>query len=198
MKTRLISLLLLLSVCAVAHAEGRTKVQPSEYRYGKRGYFGTARVSYIRWSEIVKHVPAISTEVINGYSFNPWFMLGGGVGATYTMYPASMTSVNEPKGALRVPFYLHLRSNILDRRVSPFVAANLGGGFCKGYIPSDNLFGFEPEQLNGFYGFYYAELQLGLAVRLKNGKMVDFGVSLPLDFGDGVNGGGKFSLGFTW
>ena len=43
-----------------------------EYRYGDKGYFGTARANYIMWN-FDSSIPAVSVDIINGYSFNPWF-----------------------------------------------------------------------------------------------------------------------------
>ena len=167
-----------------------------EYRYGDKGYFGTARANYIMWN-FDSSIPAVSVDIINGYSFNPWFMLGGGLGVVYTHYSGDKSSDNKSHGAVRVPVYLHLRGNLLDRRVTPFLAVNLGGGFCKGYAERHLI--YHPEIINHLYGFLYEEVQLGVAARLKGGQMIDFGLSVPLDImGHGANGGLKFSFGYTW
>ena len=183
----------ILIICAliIGTAVGAEKTQ-QEYRYGCKGVFGTARVSYIMWAKSVGFTPAASAEIIYGYSFNPWFMLGGGVGVTYSHFPKDVTSMGESRGAIRVPVYLHLRTNILDRKVSPFIAVNLGGGFCKGYLAAASGL---PEVEDNFELFIYGEPQVGVALRLKGGKMVDFGVSVPLY---SLDGGIKFGVGFTW
>ena len=130
---RRIFAILIICTLIIGTAVGAEKAQ-QEYRYGCKGVFGTARVSYIMWAQAVGFTPAASAGIIYGYSFNPWFMLGGGVGVTYSHFPKDVTSVGESRGAVRVPVYLHLRTNILDRKVSPFIATNLGGGLCQGYM----------------------------------------------------------------
>lgn len=100
--------------------------------------------------------------------------------------------MGESRGAIRIPIYLHLRTNILDRRVSPFVALNLGGGVHKGYIP---LGYSNPEVENDFHIFAYGEPQIGVVLRLKDGRMVDIGASVPLY---NLDAGLKFGVGFTW
>ena len=165
-----------------------------EYRYGDKGYFGTVRAGYTMWSTTRVWAPAIDVEVINGYSFNPWFMLGGGVGITHIHFPGKITSAKENRCAVNIPLYLHLRTNILDRKVAPIVALNVGGQFYKGYLPK-GYGNYEVENCTKILP--YTELQLGAAVRLKGGKMIDFGFSVP-----GVchllANGLKFSFGYTW
>lgn len=188
---RKIFAILIICTLIIGTAVGAEKAQ-QEYRYGDKGVFGTARVSYVMWAQAVGFTPAASAEIIYGYSFNPWFMLGGGVGVTYSYFPKDVTSMGESRGAIRVPVYLHLRTNILDRKVSPFIAANLGGGLCKGYMQGGMGL---PDVEEGFGLFVYGEPQIGVALRLKGGKMVDFGVSVPLY---SLDAGIKLGVGFTW
>ena len=187
---RFVVLLFVVSICSIANGQER------EYRYGWRGYYGTAKASYLMWEHRIYTVPAIGLDVVNGYSFNQWFMLGGGVGVVYTIFPESKNSFKENLSAIRVPMYLQLRANIIDRRVSPTAALNLGGGFCKGYLPL--IIDGANEERSGSYGFYYIEPQVGVSVRLYNGQMVDFGISMHMDIGRGVSCGYKFGVGFTW
>lgn len=184
MKRLVVLMSLLLSLGGVVAAEGTAP----QYRYGSRGYFGTARANVQTMSAFWFNDPAVGVDLINGYSFNPWFMLGGGVGFIYTCVPG--------EGAVRIPIYLHLRANVLDRKVTPFFSLNLGGGFCKGYQPG--LSDGAAEEPNGHYWFSCIEPQVGVAVYLKNGRMIDFGASIYLDAGRGLNGGLKFGIGFTW
>jgi hypothetical protein len=183
--------LLVIFALIVSVAIGKSNTS-KEYNYGKRGQFVTARASYIMWDDISGFLPAASIEGIYGFSCNPWFMVGGGIGVTYSHFPKHITSMGESRGAIRIPIYLHLRTNILDRRVSPFVALNLGGGVHKGYIP---LGYSNPEVENDFHIFAYGEPQIGVALRLKGGRMVDIGASVPLY---NLDAGLKFGVGFTW
>lgn len=153
------------------------------------GYFGTTRASFII-SDCSPYRPGLgfSVDVINGYSFNHWFSLGGGISAIY--------SIEEGGNNVRVPIYIHLRADVINRKVAPFFALNLGGGFCKGYL--QKIINGADAEANGCYGFYSIEPQAGIAVRLKNGKLIDCGVSAHADFGRGINVIGKFGVGFTW
>lgn len=176
---RLFTLLTLILLVTTAMAQTR------EYRYGKRGYFGSATAAYAMHNNT--H-PGFSAEIVNGYSFNPWFMLGGGVGAVWYNSQGNGTG----KGYA----FVHLRANVLDRRVTPFFALNIGGGYCQGYLK-----GFrdgKPEELNGHYGFYCAEPKVGVGIRMKNGHIIDLGASLYMDAGRGVDAAFKIGIGYNW
>ncbi len=173
----LLSVALLICICASAKETKR------DYRYGKKGYFGTATVGYVAPGK------GVGIDVVNGYAFNPWFMLGGGLGIRYT----------NPKGHyhISIPAYVHLRANFLDRRVTPFFALNVGGGLGLGYLSSGPSLD-KPDQTDARYFFTFGEPQLGIAVRLKNGRMVDLGVGPFLEIGEGLHAGVKIGVGFTW
>lgn len=179
-------LLLVLLGAVVINAEAQ------EYRYAKRGYFRSVRVGVIATSLDVGH----SVDLVNGYAFNKWFMMGGGIGVQYTIYNINSDD-NSGQTNVKVPIYLHLRANVLDRKVTPYFSLNLGGGFCKGYLPDLGPDANRAE-VNGSYEFYYVEPLAGVAVRFGGGKMLELGLSLQADFGRGMNGGPKFGVGFTW
>jgi hypothetical protein len=179
-------LLLVLLGAVVINAEAQ------EYRYAKRGYFRSVRVGVIATSLDVGH----SVDLVNGYAFNKWFMMGGGIGVQYTIYNIDSDD-NSGQTNVKVPIYLHLRANVLDRKVTPYFSLNLGGGFCKGYLP-DLGPDAAPAEINGSYEFYYVEPLAGIAVRFGGGKMLELGLSFQADFGRGMNGGPKFGVGFTW
>ena len=179
-------LLLVLLGAVVINAEAQ------EYRYAKRGYFRSVRVGVIATSLDVGH----SVDLVNGYAFNKWFMMGGGIGVQYTIYNIDSDD-NSGQTNVKVPIYLNLRANVLDRKVTPYFSLNLGGGFCKGYLP-DLGPDAAPAEINGSYEFYYVEPLAGVAVRFKGGKMLELGLSLYADFGRGISGGPKFGVGFTW
>ena len=179
-------LLLVLLGAVVINAEAQ------EYRYAKRGYFRSVRVGVVATSLDVGH----SVDLVNGYAFNKWFMMGGGIGVQYTIYNINSDD-NSGQTNVKVPIYLHLRANVLDRKVTPYFSLNLGGGFCKGYLP-DLGPDAAPAEINGSYEFYYVEPLAGIAVRFGGGKMLELGLSLYADFGRGISGGPKFGVGFTW
>ena len=179
-------LLLVLLGAVVINAEAQ------EYRYAKRGYFRSVRVGVVATSLDVGH----SVDLVNGYAFNKWFMMGGGIGVQYTIYNIDSDD-NSGQTNVKVPIYLHLRANVLDRKVTPYFSLNLGGGFCKGYLP-DLGPDAAPAEINGSYEFYYVEPLAGIAVRFGGGKMLELGLSLYADFGRGISGGPKFGVGFTW
>ena len=172
-------------------------VEAQEYRYAKRGYFRSVRVGALHdMTTAISLDVGCSVDLVNGYAFNKWFMMGGGIGVQYTIYNIDSDD-NSGQTNVKVPIYLHLRANVLDRKVTPYFALNLGGGFCKGYLPNLGPNG-NPEQLNGSYEFYYMEPQIGAAVRFGGGKMLELGLSFYADFGRGLNGGPKLNIGFTW
>ena len=181
-------LLLVLLGAVVINAEAQ------EYRYAKRGYFRSVRIGVI--TAFSNENVGCSVDLVNGYAFNKWFMMGGGIGVQYTIYNIDSDD-NSGQTNVKVPIYLHLRANVLDRKVTPYFSLNLGGGFCKGYLP-DLGPDAAPAEINGSYEFYYVEPLAGIAVRFGGGKMLELGLSFQADFGRGMNGGLKFGVGFTW
>ncbi len=176
MKRLFLFIVLLASVAFSAEAQ--------EYRYAKRGYFGTANVSYILWDDFISPI-GVGAEVINGYAFNKWFMLGAGVGANMMSYKGYE---NECVVEAVIPIFIHARFNILDRRVTPFFSLGVGGG-----ILVDNY-------NSGVASALYLDPKLGVAVRLANGRMIDFGVSRLFSgvIWLGSYNGIKFGVSYTW
>ena len=181
-------LLLVLLGAVVINAEAQ------EYRYAKRGYFRSVRIGVI--TAFSNENVGCSVDLVNGYAFNKWFMMGGGIGVQYTIFNIDSDD-NSGQTNVKVPIYLHLRANVLDRKVTPYFSLNLGGGFCKGYLP-DLGPDAAPAEINGSYEFYYVEPLAGIAVRFGGGKMLELGLSLQADFGRGMTGGPKLGVGFTW
>lgn len=176
MKRLFLFIVLLASVAFSAEAQ--------EYRYAKRGYFGTANVSYILWDDFDSPI-GVGAEVINGYAFNKWFMLGAGVGANMMSYKGYE---NERVVEAVIPIFIHARFNILDRRVTPFFSLGVGGG-----ILVDNY-------NSGVASALYLDPKLGVAVHLKNGGTIDFGVSRLFSgvIWLGSYNGIKFGVSYTW
>lgn len=187
MKPLRIALLLLLSVAAgnisaqttdslptVAEAENaafpkdgvRPRSRRHTDRFASRGYFGIAELNIGTYNGKAFH--AYGADIINGYRTSPWFAVGVGVGARYQDWDA-----------LAVPFYIHLRTDILDRRVTPYFALNIGGA----YMTCLHIF---------------AEPSCGIGIRMKKGRQINigFGGSGFISFGGAL--GWKISAGFAW
>ncbi|MBQ7311355.1 MAG: hypothetical protein IJW88_07490 [Alistipes sp.] len=172
-------------------------VEAQEYRYAKRGYFRSVRIGVMNDQTTATSLDVgCSVDLVNGYAFNKWFMMGGGIGVQYTIYNIDSDD-NSGQTNVKVPIYLHLRANVLDRKVTPYFSLNLGGGFCKGYLPDLGPDANRAE-VNGSYEFYYVEPLAGVAVRFGGGKMLELGLSFYADFGRGMNGGPRLGVGFTW
>lgn len=77
-----------------------------EYRFGKRGYFGTATLGFshfdLNGEGWIIDKPHYGVDVINGYSFNPHIDLGAGVG--FHFQPSS----NPKEEYLLFPLYAYL------------------------------------------------------------------------------------------
>ena len=67
----------------------------------------------------------ISLSVINGFRFSPQFAIGLGVGVGASICER-FYYFRETTTYYYAPIFLHLRSDFLNRRVSPFVALNFG------------------------------------------------------------------------
>ena len=161
---RLLVFLLMFSAFGMALAQGEGK----SYRYASPGYFGSVRLGY---------GDALCVGVVNGYTFGKWFKMGVGVSTLYSIDKIVTNGVVEDEWMnLRVPIYLHLRADILDRRVTPFVALDCGGGLMYGKTRQ----AWDDTYELGFSGFYCVGLQAGVGVRLKGGKIIDVGVTAML------------------
>lgn len=138
-----------------------------DYRFGKRGYSGIVKVG-----AQAGDIGSYNVDVINGFSFNPWVAVGAGTGLYW----------NNGYGAI-IPLYANVRVNILDRRVTPYGALSLGAMFHtyqSEFHPRISLL---------------TELSIGVAVRLREGKSISFGIGNGGNFEEGSF---KFSFGFVW
>ncbi len=79
-----------------------------------KGYFGMVKVTFPYFFTGV--------DIVNGYRFCPQFAIGGGIGLQVVEY-----------SAIGIPLYLHLRSDIIAKRVSPYFALDLGINFIPGF-----------------------------------------------------------------
>lgn len=101
--------------------------RPNKNDYKKRGYYGEVEVGYSTGFDISNFsTPALA--VVNGYKFNPYFMMGLGGGA----YLADLHCF--------VQVYLHFKSEFMPAsKVSPFLSLNCGIDNFTGIVFSPNL-----------------------------------------------------------
>lgn len=129
--------------------------KPNVSQFNKpNGYFGLAEVGI---APGVNYEPLrISATVINGYRFAPQFAIGVGVGLQgYVDY-----------GELTIPLYLHLRSDFLDRKTSPFLAFNIG---------------YNLSVLGGYFGGLMMEPIVGASFNVGNKYRMAAGLGVALD-----------------
>ena len=174
--------------------EVKTQKPKKEYRYGKRGYFGNASFTFSDFGAFLDgegwliDKPHYGLDVINGYSFNPYLDLGIGLGAHF------QPSNDKTEQFILMPLYGYLRYNILDRRVSPYLALKAGWAGVV-YREKD---GDYVGKFNQWGGSTYTNLEVGAAVRFKGGKSINVGVGMPWYFIPLLATGISVNVGFSW
>ena len=151
------------------------------YRYGERGYFGTAQVGILGFSP---QYIAAGVKVINGYSFNPWVSLGVSVG-TYYLNWSKITET------IYIPVNAHLRINFLDRKVTPYFVADAGALFFMERDFGRTEVGKFKTQIKP-----YLHPELGIGIRFKKGRILSIGAGLPYFFPNAFCASAH--IGFTW
>ncbi|WP_295935758.1 outer membrane beta-barrel protein [uncultured Alistipes sp.] len=94
-----------------------------------KGYMGIAEIGgglgFGDWK-----ADRVSFSMINGYRFMPQFAVGIGVGVQMAFHDANYAyEAGNGEGRARdisLPVFLHLRSDFLNGKVSPYVAFNIG------------------------------------------------------------------------
>lgn len=85
-------------------------------RFNKpKGYFGLMQISEASVGAVFA-ATRYALTIVNGYRIMPQFAVGVGTGIAYCKGYKEFT----------VPVFIHLRSDFLDRKVSPYVAVNAG------------------------------------------------------------------------
>jgi len=96
---------------------------PAPSKFNKpRGYLGLVEVGAGSWTRNEDF--SRSVTMVNGYRFFPQLALGVGTGFE-----------SWGDGDVAMPLFLHLRSDFIKNKVSPFVAMNFGG-----YVPLDSYY----------------------------------------------------------
>lgn len=114
------------------------------------GYFGLLEIGYATPTRL-------GVTVINGYRIVPQFAIGVGIGLQgYIGY-----------GEMTIPLFVHLRSDFLNRAVSPFIAFNIG---------------YNISVLGGYYGGLMMEPTLGVSFNVGASKKNRMTVGLGAAF----------------
>jgi len=120
-------------VATVFHAKAQNNLQDVSYNGGlrqsqfnkPRGYMGLVEIGGGRgvgtWG-----ADRASFTMINGYRVIPQFAFGFGIGLEMFAYTRTDIAYARPEEELALPVFLHLRSDFIDGKVSPYFAFNVG------------------------------------------------------------------------
>lgn len=114
MKKRFVCLVALLAASLISSA---VSAQNSRDFNKPKGYMGIVELSTGGSINGLKGAP-VAVTMVNGYRFAPHFAIGLGTGVQVILE----NSV--------IPVFLHLRSDIMDNWISPYVAFNAGWNFA--------------------------------------------------------------------
>jgi len=126
-----------------------------------------------------------SIEMINGFRFNDYLFIGGGVGFRYTdaLYFRSHIGsrfYESRDGKYLIPLYARLKANLTNANVSPFFLGNIGYTFDVGQNPNKNTYGLMIEPAFGI-DFRLNDGRTGLyflvGVNLQNAEYRYFGIN---------------------
>jgi len=93
--------------------------KPSSTTYTQNGYIYYDVISHF---DEISNGPALGIQTINGYQFSHYLVAGAGIG------------MHLYSNLMLVPFFIDLRSNILQQRVSPFVDIQYGYSYTREQI----------------------------------------------------------------
>lgn len=164
-----------LRLASLTKAERRAEIK-AQCELPRRGYLSHVDLSCL----FVENDCLATLGYIGGYQFNNKLFLGLGASAGVSLKEDDVELRKGegrllPRGRLTVPFYLHLRYNILNRRLSPFVALSAGGYFSslrRMYLELDDY----------RYGSvsYMINPQVGVNYRLSPKRSIYFAVGANL------------------
>jgi hypothetical protein len=162
-----------------AYAKGDT-LQRAPYEQKRRGYFFQAQILL----ELVQG----GVRVINGYRFGRFGHLGVGIGLD--MSGPSITggfghygnNVNNVANGAYAPIFLHYSGEILNKRVTPFYALEVGYAAAVGNSGMEDYahdaYGYGPNQSNLRGGAMWG---LGIGVRFRTKRRVHFSLLLNVN-----------------
>jgi hypothetical protein len=91
------------------------------------GYFGFTDLGFGIGANKAIH---LGLDIVNGYRIIPQFAVGIGVGvyrySKHTFYDDYDNVIEKVANSLSIPIFLHLRSDFLNGKISPFSAVNIG------------------------------------------------------------------------
>jgi len=134
-----------------------------------QGYQGIIESGYIFLSGNGGH-GLIILNFINGYRFNPYFSLGLGVGVILSPWELFSGGI--------IPIFLNLRSNFLNKKVSPYASFDIGRCINIDYLDK---------------GVFILNPTLGVRVKIKEKIAFFTGFGYEL-FVSRTAGGGGFCL----
>jgi len=139
------------------------KLSQSEEFNKPKGYLGLLEfgggIGFGTWG-----ANRISLTMINGYRAVPQFAIGVGIGLQllfYEYYDGYLKKITEAT----LPIFLHLRSDFLARRVSPFIVFNIG---------------YNASLSKGFYSGIMIEPTLGVSFNV-GGKRMTVGANCAIN-----------------
>ena len=149
--------------------------------YFRRGYFGIVDGSVAAYI-LGGFVGGI--DIINGHN-SDWFGIGIGVGCRAGMGKE-----------VAIPIYVHLRAEILNRRVTPIILANIGYSYGFGEKPKYNeTMCYTPASMVG--SNFFAEAGIGLGIRVRQKGLISLSI-MPSFFTKTSANGIKLSIGYKW
>lgn len=146
-------------------AWNRSRTRPNQFLSKSNGYEGFVEAGY--GIGVSGYAGRFELDIVNGYRFNPYCFLGGGVG---------FNIFTNGENFVTIPVFIQGRFNLLDRNTSPFLTLNLGY----------NISTKRSEVYNRYYttvtyrGGVLFEPALGVAFRVSNRASVTFGVGYSL------------------
>ena len=146
-------------------AWNRSRIRPNQFSSKSNGYEGFVEAGY--GIGVSGYAGRFERDIVNGYRFNPYCFLGGGVG---------FNIFTNGENFISIPVFIQGCFNLLDRNTSPFLTLNLGY----------NISTKRSEVYKRYYttvtyrGGVIFEPALGVAFRVSNRASVTFGVGYSL------------------
>ncbi len=135
----------------------------NQFRPKRKGYFFNAQI-------LVENLQG-GVRIINGYKFNRFAYLGVGIGFDNVFnapYVRSHQSISKSSyQGLYFPIYLYYAGDILNKRVTPYYALELG--YTMGPKKGTNLMNGDGFDRNNMRGGAFGGLGLGIKVNTRRG-----------------------------
>lgn len=157
--------------------------------YFRRGYFGIVDGSVAAYyaGGLVGGI-----DIINGHN-SDWFGIGIGVGCRAGIGVGCRAGMGKE---VAIPIYVHLRAEILNRRVTPIILANIGYSYGFGEKPKYNeTMGYTPASMVG--SNFFAEAGIGLGIRVRQKGLISLSI-MPSFFTKTSANGIKLGIGYKW